>query len=87
MRYGIGTLRDNQRTRLSLIWINFVSKKSVGNKALVVWPSGDFRDPMGQMDLSCPQTVKNEILQKYREIIPLVQICFRFELSLTVLKL
>ena len=36
---------------------------------------------MGQMDLSCPQTVKIEILQKCRETIPLVQVCFRFELS------
>ena len=43
MRYGIGTLRDNQRTLLSLIWINIMWKKSVGNKALVVWLSGDFR--------------------------------------------
>ena len=29
MRYGIGTLRDNQRTRLCPIWINCVWKKSV----------------------------------------------------------
>ena len=43
MRYGIGTFRDNQRTRLSLIWINCVWKMSVDNKALVLWPSGDFR--------------------------------------------
>ena len=38
-----GTLRDNQRTRLSQILINFMWKKSVSNKTLVVWPSGDFR--------------------------------------------
>ena len=31
--------------------------------------------------------VKNEILQKCRETISLVLVCFRFELSLTVLKL
>ena len=42
---------------------------------------------MGQMDLSCPQTVQNKILQKSRETIPLVQVFFRFELSLNVLKL
>ena len=38
------------------------------------------------MDLSCPWTVQNEILQKCRETIPLVQVTFRFELSFTVLK-
>ena len=43
MRYGIGTLRDNQRKRLSLIWIKFAWNKSGGTKALVVWPSSDFR--------------------------------------------
>ena len=39
------------------------------------------------MDLSCPWTVQDEIFQKCRETIPLVQVCFRFELSFTVLKL
>ena len=39
------------------------------------------------MDLSCPQTIRIEIYHKCRETIPLVQVCFRFELSLTVLKL
>ena len=39
------------------------------------------------MDLSCPQTIQSEIDQKCRETIPLVQVCFRFELSFTVLKL
>ena len=39
------------------------------------------------MDLSCPQTIRNEICQKTRETIPLVQVCFRFELSLTCSKL
>ena len=39
------------------------------------------------MDLNCPWTVQNEILQKCREIIPLVQVCFKFVLSFTVLKL
>ena len=39
------------------------------------------------MDLRCPWTVQNEIRQKCREIIPLVQVCFRFELSFTVSKL
>ena len=39
------------------------------------------------MDLSCPWTVQDEILQKCRETIPLVQVCFRFELSFTVSKL
>ena len=39
------------------------------------------------MDLSCPWTVQNEILHICRETIPLVQVCFRFELSFTVLKL
>ena len=43
MRYGIGTLRDNQRKRLSLIWIEFAWNESVGTEALVVWPYGDFR--------------------------------------------
>ena len=43
MRYGIGSLRDNQRTRSYLIWINCVWKESVDNEALVVWPSRDFR--------------------------------------------
>ena len=43
MRYGIGTLRDNQRKRLSLIWIKFAWNESVGTKAFVVWTSGDFR--------------------------------------------
>ena len=43
--------------------------------------------PIRQMDLSCPQTIRNEICQKCRETIPLVQVCFRFESSLTVLKL
>ena len=52
MRYGIGTLRDNQRTRLSLIWINCVWKKSVDNKALVVWPSRDFRRDMTWHDVT-----------------------------------
>ena len=42
---------------------------------------------MGQMDLSCPQTVQNEILQKCRETIPLVKVCFRFEIYMTALKL
>ena len=39
------------------------------------------------MDLSCPWTVDDEIFQECRETIPLVQICFRFELSFTVSKL
>ena len=39
------------------------------------------------MDLSCPWTVQNEIFQKCRETILLVQICFQFELSFTVPKL
>ena len=52
MRYGIGTLRDNQRTRLCLIWINCVWKKSVDNKALVVWPSRDFRRDMTWHDVT-----------------------------------
>ena len=39
------------------------------------------------MDLSCPWTVQDEIFQKCRETIPLVQVCFRFELSFTVSKL
>ena len=34
------------------------------------------------MDLSCPSTIQNEILQKCRETIPLVR--FTFELSFTV---
>ena len=42
---------------------------------------------MEQMDLSCPPTFQNEIFQKCRETIPQVQVCFEFELSLTVLKL
>ena len=43
--------------------------------------------PIGQMDLSYPRTIQSEIHHKSRETIPLVQICFRFELSLIVLKL
>ena len=39
------------------------------------------------MDLSRPWTVQNETLQKCIETIPLVQVCFRFELCFTVLKL
>ena len=39
------------------------------------------------MDLSCPQTIQSEIRLKCRESISLVQVCFRFELSFTVLKL
>ena len=39
------------------------------------------------MDLSCPWTVQNEIFHKCRETIPLVQVCFKFELSFTVSKL
>ena len=52
MRYGIGTLRDNQRTRLCLIWINCMWKKSVDNKALVVWLSRDFRRDMTWHDVT-----------------------------------
>ena len=55
-----------------------------------IWKSDkntDFLTKMGQMDLSCPQTVQNEFLQKCRETIPLVQVCFGFVLSLTVSKL
>ena len=47
----------------------------------------DFCHPIGQMDLSCPWTVQDEIFQKCRETIPLVQVCFRFELSFTFSKL
>ena len=32
---------------------------------------------MKQMDLSCLSTVQNEIFQKCRETIPLVQVCFQ----------
>ena len=32
----------------------------------------DFLTRMGQMDLSCPHTVQNEILQKCRKTIPLI---------------
>ena len=39
------------------------------------------------MDLRCPWTVQNEIRQKCRETIPIVQVCFRFELSFTVSRL
>ena len=39
------------------------------------------------MDLSCPRTIRSEICQKCRKTIPLVQVYFRFELYLTVLKL
>ena len=42
---------------------------------------------MGQMDFSCPKTVRNEICLKCRDTIPLVEVCFRFELFLKVLKL
>ena len=50
-------------------------------------PKYRFCHPIGQMDLSCPWTVQDEIFHKCRETIPLVQVCFRFELSFTVLKL
>ena len=39
------------------------------------------------MDLSCPWTDQNDIFQKCRETIPLVQVCFRFQLSFIVVKL
>ena len=39
------------------------------------------------MDLSCPWIVQDEIIHNCRETIPLVQVCFRFELSFTVSKL
>ena len=65
--------------RLNSFW---VSKENVG-----IWQNYRFSHPMEQMDLSCPLTVQNEICQKCGETIPLVQVCFRFELSLTVLKL
>ena len=52
MRYGIGTLRNNQRTRLCLIRINCVWEKSVYNEALVVWPSRDFRRDMTWHDVT-----------------------------------
>ena len=66
MRYGIDTLRDNQRKRLSLIWIKFAWHKSVVTKALVVWPSGDsranaykFRKFFSQRSLSLSLTCHN----------------------------
>ena len=46
MRYCIASIRDNQRTRSCLIWIDCVWKKSVDNEALVAWPSRDFRRDM-----------------------------------------
>ena len=52
MRFGIGSLRDNQRTRLCLIWINCVWKKSVDNEALVMRPSRDFRRDMTCRDVT-----------------------------------
>ena len=36
MRYGIGTLRDNERERLSLIWMKFAWNNSGDTEALVV---------------------------------------------------
>ena len=43
---------------------------------------------MGQMDGSqLSPNRSNKILQKCRKTIPLVQVCFRFELSYTILKL
>ena len=51
MRNGIGTLRDNQQKPLCLIWIYSVWKKSVDNKALVVWQSRDFRRDMTWRDM------------------------------------
>ena len=47
-------------------------------------PKYRFSHPIGQMDLSCPWTIQNEILHKCRETIPLVQVCFRFEISFVV---
>ena len=54
---------------------------------VAIWQKYRFCHPIGQMDLSCPQTIRSEICQKCRETISLVQVCFRFEISLTVLKL
>ena len=51
MRYGICTLRDNQRTRLYLTWINCEWKKSVDKEALIVWESCDFRRDMTWHDM------------------------------------
>ena len=50
--YGIGSLRDNQRTRSCLIQMNCVWKKSVDIGALVVWPSRDFRRDMTCHDVA-----------------------------------
>ena len=52
MRYGIGTLRDNQQTRLCLIWMNCVWKKSVDKEVLIVWQSHDFRRDMTWHDVT-----------------------------------
>ena len=65
-------------------WLNsfWVSKENIAN-----WQNTDFLTKMGQMDLSCPRPIQTEGCQTCRETIPLVQVYFRFELSLTVLKL
>ena len=68
-------------------WANRLNSFWVSKENVAIWQKYRFSHPMEQMDLSCPQTVQSEICQKCRETIPLVQVCFRFELSLTVLKL
>ena len=54
---------------------------------VAIWQKNRFSHSMGQMDFSCHQTIRNDICLKCRDTIPLVEVCFRFELSLTVLKL
>ena len=62
--------------RLDIFWVSKEKKRKY-----------KFSHLMGQMDFSCSQTAQSEIFQKCRETIPLFQVCFRFELSLTILKL
>ena len=59
----------------------------VSKDNVAIWQKYRFSHPIGQMDLSCSQTIQNEICQNCWETIPLVQVCFRFELPSTVLKL
>ena len=59
----------------------------VRKENVAIWQKYRFCHPIGQMDLRCPLTIRSEICWKCRETIPLVQVCFKFVLSFTVLKL
>ena len=67
--------------------LNYFRASMPSKENVAIWRKNRFFHLMGQMDFSCPQTVRNEICLKCRDTIPLVEVCFRFELFLKVLKL